>query len=89
MRPLRSISTTRDSSVRPNVRNSMAGSAASRWHTDFSALASPAFPRALNSAVIAALIAAATAGKTRVDDDRAKKASQNLPTPLSARGSRS
>src|ERR1700704_5660335 len=34
MRSLRSISTTRDSSVRPNLRNSTAGSTASRWHTD-------------------------------------------------------
>src|SRR5947207_6382223 len=36
MRSVRSISTTRDSSVRPNLRNSTAGSSASSWHTDFS-----------------------------------------------------
>src|SRR5215472_12805425 len=35
MRSLRSISTTRESSVRLNLRNSTAGSSASRWHTDF------------------------------------------------------
>src|SRR6478672_2296225 len=34
MRSLRSIATTLDSSVRPNVRNSTAGSTNSRWHTD-------------------------------------------------------
>src|SRR5918994_6941244 len=36
MRSLRSISTTRDSSVRPNLRNSSGGSTASRWHTNVS-----------------------------------------------------
>jgi hypothetical protein len=36
MRSLRSISTTRDSSIRPNLRNSTAGAIAPRWHADVS-----------------------------------------------------
>src|SRR5438128_111798 len=41
MRSVRSISTTRDSSVRPNIRNATAGSTASRWHTDVSCRVPP------------------------------------------------
>src|ERR1700704_756143 len=37
-------------------------------------------PRALNNAAIAALIAAATAGKALVDDDCAKRRLPSLPT---------
>ena len=40
--------------------------------------ASLGLPRALNNAAIAALIAAATAGKALVDDDCAKKAVAEL-----------
>jgi hypothetical protein len=55
-----------------------------RRHRDHPATLSLGLPRALNNAAIAALIAAATAGKALVGDECAKKARPNLPVTRGA-----